>query len=187
MSENLVHTDPAIQIPALALMADADCADFQHEVLNSESSYTGGVATTIFTITVPPNAAFIMTSLDIEMVPDITDAAFDKNDFRSTDDLNPYGSQFALSVGSGTVVINFEGQGIFRTANGIGVINTPFILVFLAGTITINVDPQSPPLKVLTSSNRVTGYLVPEAIGSTLKKKESRFNTATGATGVVIL
>ncbi len=186
MSENLVHIDPADQIPKLALLADANCADFQHEVINSESSYPGG-AITIFTITVPPNSAFIMTSLDIEMVPAVTDTDLDFGDFRATDDLNPYGSQFAGSTGSGTVAFLWEGQPVFRTANAIGVINTPFILVFLAGTITIDVNPQAPAGKTLTSSNRITGYLVPESIGSTLKKKESRFNTAVGATGVVIL
>ena len=191
MSENLVHISVADEIQALALLAgpDVSCSDFQHEILNSESSYVGpGAATTIFTIDIPANAAFIMTSLDIEMVPLVTDAAFVGGDFRATDDLNPYGSQFAGSGGSGTIVIRDNADGIFQTANGIGVINAPVIFVFMGGhTITVIVNPQHPAGKTLTSSNRITGYLVPEMIGSELKKKESRILTGTGATGIIKL
>jgi hypothetical protein len=129
-----------------------------------------------------------MTSLDIEMVPLVTDAPFVGGDFRATDDLNPYGSQFAGSGGSGTIVINDNGEGTFQVANGIGVINCPLLFVFMGGhTITVVVNPQHPAGKTLTSSNRITGYLVPEAIGSELKKKESRILTATGVTGIINL
>lgn len=191
MSENLVHTSVAQEIQALALLAggDTQCSDFQHEILNSESTYVGpGAATTIFTIIVPENAAFIITSIDIEMVPLVTDAAFVGGDFRATDDLNPYGSQFAGSGGSGTIVINDNGQGVFQTANAIGVINAGVIFVFGSGhTVTIIVNPQHPAGKTMTSSNRVTGYLVPSAIGAELKKKQSIIRTGTATTGTINL
>ncbi len=188
MSENLVHISVAQEIQALALMADGQCSDFQHEILNSESSYAGPGAVTIFTIVVPENAAFIITSIDIEMVPLVTDAAFVGGDFRATDDLNPYGSQFAGSGGSGTIIINDNSQAIFTTANAIGVINAGVIFVFAGGhTCSIIVNPQQPVGKTLTSSNRVNGYLVPSAIGAELKKKESRIRTGTGTTGAITL
>ena len=187
MSENLVHISVAQEIHALAELADAACSDFQHVIINSESSYVGPGAVTIFTIVVPANAAFIVTSLDIEMVPLITDAAFVGGDYRATDDLNPFGSQFVGSGGSGTILINDNGNGIFTTANGIGVINAGVIFVFAGGhTITILIDPQQPAGKTLTSSNRINGYLVPSAVGDELKKKESRIRTAS-ATGSVTL
>ncbi len=198
MSENLVHNFVPQEIQALALLADAGCEEFQHEVLNSESSYVGpGADTTIFTIVVPANAVFIMTSLDIEMVPLVTDAAFVGGDFRATDDINPYGSQFAGSGGSGTIVINDNGVGIFKVANAIGVINTPLLFVFEGGhTITVIVNPQHPAAKTLTSSNRITGYLVAESIGgaesvaSKLKKNQTQIRTAStigGATNLINL
>jgi len=80
------------------------------------------------------------------------------------------------------IVINDNGVGIFTTANAIGVINSPILLVFMGGhTITIDVNPQQPAGKTLTSSNRITGYLVPEEVGRELKKTESRILTASAA------
>ncbi len=188
MSENLIHVSVAQEIQALAELADAQCSDFQHEILNSSSSYPGPGAVTIFTIVVPQNGAFIMTGLDIEMVPLISDAAFVGGDYRSTNDLNPFGPQFAGSGGSGTIVIKDNGEGIFTVANAMGVINAPLLFVFSGGhTITILVNPQQPAAKTLTSVNRITGYLVPESIGTELKKKESRINTGVGATGIINL
>lgn len=188
MSENLIHVSVAQEIEALAQLADAQCSDFQHEILNSASSYAGPGNVTIFTIIIPENAAFIMTALDIEMVPLISDPIFDGGDYRSTADLNPFGPQFAGSGGSGVIVINDNGQGVFAVANGMGVINTPLLLVFGGGhTITVLVNPQQPAAKTLTSVNRITGYLVPQEIGNELKKKESRILTGTGTTGTIQL
>lgn len=188
MSENLIHVSVAQEIQALALLAEAECFDFQHHVLNSSSSFTGaGGFVTIFTIIVPSNSAFIMTSLDIKMLYATEDAAL-VGDFRSTFDLNPYGPLFTGSAGSGIIAIQDNGQQIFNTANDIGVMNVPLILVFTGGhTITIFANPQQPAGKTLVSINRVTGYLVPESIGSTLKKKESRIRTGALPVGTINL
>jgi hypothetical protein len=188
MSENLIHVSVAQDIQALALLADAECSDFQHHILNSSSSYAGPGFVTIFTIVIPQNMSFIMTALDIKMLYDLEDTDLDFADFRSTFDLNPYGPQFTGSVGAGIIAINDNGQGIFNTANDIGVMNAGLILIFSGGhTITVFADPQQPVGKTLVSINRILGYLAPESIGVRLKKKETRIRTASLTNGTIDL
>ncbi len=188
MSENLIHVPVAAEIQALALLAEANCSDFQHHILNSASSYVGPGFVTIFTILVPENMAFIMTALDIKMLYDLEDTDIDFADFRSTFDLNPYGPQFTGSAGAGIIAIDDNGVPIFNTANDIGVMNAPLLLIFSGGhTITVFANPQQPVGKTLVSINRILGYLVPQSIGVALKKKETRIRTASLVAGTINL
>ena len=184
MSENLIHVPVATEIKDLALLGDADCNDFQHHILNSAASYVGPGFVTIFTILIPDNMAFIMTALDIKMLYDLEDTDIDFGDFRSTFDLNPYGPQFTGSVGAGIISMTDNAEPIFNTCSDIGVMNACLLFIFSGGhTIRVFADPQQPVGKTLVSINRILGYLVPQSIGSSLKKKETRIRTASLARG----
>jgi hypothetical protein len=184
MSESLVKVDVAQQIQALALLAgdNAKCTDFQHHILNSNKTFAAPGFASVFTLTIPFNSAFIITAIDVKMLYDLADVTFTGADFRSTFDLNPYGP-LAVGAGVGSVSIFSDNEPVFPAANDIGIINAGLIFVFQGGhTVTVFLNPQQPAGKTLVAVTRIIGYLVPESIGSALKKKESRIKSGVTLT-----
>ena len=182
MSESLVKVDVAQQIQALALLSDSECQDFQHHIINSNVTIAAPAFTTIFALTIPANSAFIITAIDVKMLYDLADVVFTGTDFRSSFDFNPYGP-LAVGAGVGSISIFSDNEPVFPAANDIGIINAGVIFVFQGGhTVTVFINPQQPAGKTLVAVSRINGYIVPEAIGSALKKKESRIRSGVTLT-----
>lgn len=170
----------ANQIQALALLGGADCESFQHQVINSKVAFTGPGEQSIFNLSIAANTALVITGLEIKVLYDIADAAF-VGDFRSTDDLNPYGPYVgAGAVGTIRFLINGSEEP-FATAYDLGVINQNVLFVIRGDkTFVVKVNPFQPAGKNLTLVSRMTTYIVvPEAAAVDLEKKATRIVTAT--------
>ena len=173
MSENLIHIDVAQQISYLSDMAGAKCSDFQHQLYNSKVAFTAPTEATIFSIQVQENFALIITALDIKTLYDTADAAL-PGDFRSSFDLNPYGPYVGAGA-VGTVRLLVDGQQYGAVIFDIGVINAGVVLVVLGGRIlTVLVNPLQPVGKNLTLVSRLNAYLVPQTVGTEIKKNETQ-------------
>ncbi len=179
MSESIIHESVANQITNLASLADAPCEYFQHVVFDSVVAYTAPVEDTLFNITVPANTALVITSLEILTLYNTADAAL-PSDFRSTDNLNPYGPYVgAGAVGQIRFLLNGLEQ-IFATAFDFGVINQGILFVINGNkSIVIKANPFTPVGKNVTLVSRLNTFVVvPEAaVTETLKKKETRIIT----------
>ena len=182
MSESLIHQSVAAQIKELAELAEAACEDFQHQVIDSSVTFTGPGEQSIFNITIPPNTALVVTSLEIKALYDVNDATFNNSDFRATDDLNPYGPFFGSGSAVGQIrwLINGTEQ-IFATAYDFGVINQGILFTFLGNrSLVIKANPNQPTGKDLTLVSRLNTFIVvPEASVTELQKKSTRIVTAT--------
>lgn len=182
MSESVIHESVPQQIMALATLADTDCGNFQHQVINSKVNFAGPGAQSIFNLQVADNTALVITSLEIKVLYDTADALLIGGDFRSTNDLNPYGP--FVGVGAvGTIDFLLNGsEKLFATAFDFGVINQGVLFVISGGnSIVISVNPFQPAAKNITLVSRLTTFIVvPEsAVTETLKKKQTRIVTAT--------
>lgn len=175
MSENLIHVNVAEEISFLADMAGAKCSDFQHQIVNSKVAYTAPTEANVFSLTVPENFALVITALDIKTLYNTADAALVNGDYRSTDDLNPYGPYVGAGA-VGTVRWLIGGQQYGATTFDIGSINAGLIIVVLASqTLQIAVNPLQPAGKNLTLVSRLNVYLVPQEVGTEIKKGETQF------------
>ncbi len=180
MSESLIHQSVAAQIQELALLADASCESFQHQVINSKVAFTAPTEANIFNLTIPANTALVITSLEILTLYNTADAAL-PSDFRSTDNLNPYGPYVgAGAVGTIRFLVNGTDQ-IFATAFDFGVINQGVLFVIRGDkTLLIKVNPFQPVGKNLTLVSRLNTFIVvPESSAVDLEKKATRIVTAT--------
>lgn len=180
MSESLIHESVANQIQALALLGDAPCEAFQHQVINSKVAFAGPGEQNIFNLAIAANTALVITGLEIKVLYNTADAAL-PGDFRSTDDLNPYGPYVgAGAVGTIRFLINGSEQP-FATAYDLGVINQNVLFVVRGDrTFVVKVDPLQPAGKALTLVSRLTTYIVvPESNAVDLEKKATRIVTAT--------
>lgn len=180
MSESLFFGSVSEEIQALVALAGdgVSCDDFQHRRLNSSVAFLGPGSQTLLQFQPPQGMAFIITKIDIKTLYDITDAPFVGADFRSTDDINPYGPLFAGSGGVGIIQAFQNNQQIFAPAFDLGVINTPLLFVVLSQIqFVLKADPQQPVGKNLVLVTGMTGYLVPAFVGTALKKKSTVVNT----------
>ena len=180
MSESLIHESVANQIQALALLADAPCEGFQHQVINSKVAFAGPGEQNIFNLSIAANTALVITALEIKVLYDTADVALD-GDFRSTDDLNPYGPYIGVgAVGTVRFLINGTEQP-FATAYDLGVINQNVLFVIRGDkTLEVKVNPFQPAAKNLTLVSRMTTFIVvPESNAVDLEKKATRIVTAT--------
>jgi hypothetical protein len=180
MSESVIHESVPNQIQALALLADAPCENFQHQVIDSKVAFVGPGEQNIFNLSIAANTALVITSLEIKVLYDTSDAAL-PSDFRSTFDLNPYGPYIgAGAVGTVRFLINGSEQ-IFATAFDFGVINQGVLFVIRGDkTLVIKVNPFQPAAKNITLVSRLNTFIVvPEASAVDLEKKATRIVTAT--------
>lgn len=183
MSESLIHQSVAAQIQELALLAGSPCESFQHQVINSKVAFTAPTEASIFTIAIPANTALVITSLEILTLYNTADAAL-PGDYRSTDNLNPYGPYVgAGAVGTVRFLINATGappgEQIFATAFDFGVINQGILFVIRGDkTLEIKVNPFQPAGKNLTLVSRLNTFIVvPESAAVDLEKKATRIVT----------
>jgi len=181
MSESLIHQSVAAQIQELALLADSPCENFQHQVIDSKVNFAGPGEQNIFNLVIAANTALVITSLEIKVLYDTTDVALLGGDFRSTDDLNPYGPYVgAGAVGTIRFLINGTEQP-FATAFDFGVINQGVLFVFRGDrTLVVKVNPFQPAGKAVTLVSRLNTFIVvPESSATDLEKKATRIVTAT--------
>lgn len=180
MSENLIHINVAEEMAYLADYAGARCTDFQHQLINTRVDVTGPGAVTLFTLNSkvnPANGALIVTGLDIKTLYDPADIPLADGDFRSSFDLNPFGP-FAAGAAVSQISISDNGIQQFETAWDIGLINAGVILVFSGGhSITIDITANQPAGAALSFVARLNSYLVPQEVGTELKKKQTRIIT----------
>lgn len=176
MSESLIHVNVAEEINYLAQLSGFGCAEFSHRIINSKTAFTAATAANVIDFTVPANMALIVTAIDIKTLYNTADAAL-PGDFRSTDDLNPYGPYVgAGAVGVVTIVVNGSPYG--QAAFDIGIINAGVMFVFLADEdLQINVNPNQPVGKNLTLVTRVNAYLVRQEVATELKKNSTQIIT----------
>lgn len=181
MSESVIHDSVARQIMDLASLAEASCDSFQHQIIDSKVNFAGPGAQSIFNLMVADNTALVITSLEIKVLYDTADALLIGGDFRSTDDLNPYGPY----VGVGAVgTINFLLNGsepLFATAFDFGVINQGILFVIGGGkSLVISVNPFQPAGKNITLVSRLNTFIVVPEVAATesLSKKQTRIVTA---------
>lgn len=178
MSESLIHQSVAAQIQELALLADSPCENFQHQVVNSKVAFTGPTEASIFNLTIPANTALVITSLEILTLYNTADVAL-PGDFRSTDNLNPYGPYVgAGAVGTIRFLVNTSEQ-IFATAFDFGVINQGVLFVVRGDkSFQVKVNPFQPVGKNLTLVSRLNTFIVvPESAAVDLEKKATRIVT----------
>ena len=179
MSESLIKRSVAQQISDLAALAGVDCEDFAHRVYNSKVEFPSPATNTpILSIPAGNGAAIIITGIDIKTLYNTADAAL-PGDFRSTDDLNPYGP-FVTDGGVGVIQILINGQQYCADMFDIGLINCEIILIVEAEkTLVVKANPHQPTGKDLTLVCRAIGFTVPQAAVETLKKKQTQFIDAT--------
>jgi hypothetical protein len=181
MSESLIHDSVAHQIQSLALLADSPCESFQHQVIDSKVAFAGPGEQNIFNLAIAANTALVITSLEIKVLYDTADVALLGGDFRSTDDLNPYGPYVgAGAVGTIRFLVNTSEQ-IFATAYDFGVINQGVLFVIRGDkTFQVKVNPFQPVGKNITLVSRLNTFIVvPESSAVDLEKKATRIVTAT--------
>jgi len=177
MSENLIHHSIPAEMAALATLAGGSCDDIvAPQILDSKTAYAGPSTQNVINYTVPENLSYVILAIDIKTLYDTSDAAL-PSDFRSTDDLNPYGPYIgAGAVGTIDLLDNDTAQ--FAPAFDIGVINAPVLFVIQGGhVLKIAVAPNQPAGKNLTLVTRVFGYLVIQQFGTELQKKTIRIIT----------
>lgn len=182
MSENIGHESVAEQIMGLATLGETSCDNFQHQLIGSKVNFAGPGAQSIFNIMVAENTALVITGLDIKVLYDTSDAALAGGDFRSTDDLNPYGPYVGIgAVGMIDFLLNGS-EKLFATAFDFSVINRPILFVISGGkSLVISVNPLQPLAKNITLVSTLTTFIVVPEIAATehLSKKNSRIVTAT--------
>lgn len=179
MSENLLHINVAEEISYLADIAGAKCSDFQHQLINSKVAFTSATEAAIFNLVVPENFALIVTGIDSKVLFDTTDTDL-VGDFRSTFDFNPYGPYAGAGAAVGMIRLLIGGKQYGQTAFDIGMINAGVILVVLASeTFQVLVNPFTPTGKDVTLVSRMNVYLVPQLVGTEVKKNETQFITNT--------
>lgn len=179
MSESLVHIDVAEQINYLAQMSGFGCQDFQHQIYNSKVAFAGPGELNIFNFQVNENMALIITAIDTKVLYDTSDSVALPGDFRSSFDFNPYGPYVGIGA-VGTIRIFVDGQQYGQTAFDIGIINAGVIFVVLSKrTIQVAINPLQPAGKNITLVSRLNAYLVPQAVGTELKKNETQIITNT--------
>jgi hypothetical protein len=179
MSENLIHYSVPQEINYLAQLAgdQFSCDDFQHYILDSKVAFTAPTEATVISFQIQANLAFIITGVDIKTLYDTADAALNTGDFRSTFDLNPYGPYVGAGA-VGSIRFTVDNEQPFATAYDIGVINAGVLFVFSGlKTLRILVNPFQPVGKNLTLVTRVNGYIAPDSVVDSLKKKETRIIT----------
>jgi len=180
MSESLIKQSVPGQLRELAEIAEHSCGEvICHQILNTKFAYVGPSNQTLFNYQVPDNLAYVILGIDIKTLYDETSGDF-TGDFRSTDDINPFGPYFAGSGGVGQITILDNNQALpgGSVANDIGVINVGIMIVIQSGhTFGLQVNPNIPAAKKVTLVCRTFGYLTTSAFGTSLEKKTTRILT----------
>jgi hypothetical protein len=162
---------------ALGRLAGVTCDNFQHQVIDTVTAFAGPSLKNLLSYTVPSSSALVITNIDVKTLYDTADALLIGGDFRATDDFNPYGPYVGVGdVGLIQLLVNDIGE--FATAFDIGVINNPVLFVILGGRVLrVTANPKQPAAKNITLVMRLNAFIVPEPVGSEIKKKETRIIT----------
>jgi hypothetical protein len=181
MSESLLKESVANQLASLATLAGANCSDFQHQVIDSSILFAGPGEQQLIAFTVADNSGVIVTSIDIKTLFDTTDATLGSGaaDWRSTDDLNPYGPFAVGSGGVGTIRITIAGENQFATAWDIGLINNGILFSYtdVDSPVVLLANPNQPAGKNLQLVTRMNTFIVPGEVATLVKKNQTRIVT----------
>lgn len=179
MSESLVHIGVVDEIIKLATFAEAPCSVFNHRIINSKQTFAAAGALPIFSLSIAQNSALIVTAIDVKALinPAAPPGGAGNGDWRSTDDVNPFGPFGGGDVGIVTITDN--GNQLWPAANDIGVVNAGVLFVFQGGhNIVVNVNPRQAAGTIVLVS-RMNAYTCPQEVGTRLTKSSTRILTAT--------
>lgn len=176
MSESLYKAPVPEQLLRLADLAEKDCSQFKHEILNSSVTFNGPGAQDILNLTTVEKGGLIIVGANIRADFDITDttlvpAGTAVPDLRATDSLNPYGPFAGGTSAVATLEIFQNGTTLFGPFFDIA-LTLGFLFAFKGETaVRISANPLQPAGKKIQLVSAFSCFSVDEDVVTGLQKK----------------
>lgn len=177
MSQGLIQTSVLREILDLARLAcTKDTTQFQHVIITSSIGILPVTEVTAIDFDVPENMCLIVTHAGARSLPLPTgDALLSDGDFRSSEDVNPYGPNTAgsdYSYARWQINTTPSTPQIYTQA----ILNTSCLLVFSPKTrAQLLITANLPPATMVGLVVRVNCYLAPAAIAECLAFNQTTF------------